>query len=122
MRPNIEVMCIVKFQYATSAMLALPYDHFLVSLLFLDVPITVMVPSLLLTSFLNVFIYLYFISLNLKKYISNIIIVCLCLYSHRVLSSGRMRRIGLLCMVIWKSSTTVINLKTIMDILSIIFK
>ena len=25
MRPNIEVMCIVKFQYATSAMLALPY-------------------------------------------------------------------------------------------------
>ena len=29
MRPNIEVMCIVKFQYATSAMLALPYDHFL---------------------------------------------------------------------------------------------
>ena len=44
------------FQYATSAMLALPYDHFLVSLLFLDVPITVIVPSLLLTSFLNVFI------------------------------------------------------------------
>ena len=33
MRPNIEVMCIVKFQYATSAMLALPDDHFLVSLL-----------------------------------------------------------------------------------------
>ena len=58
MRPNIEVMCIVKFQYATSAMLALPYDHCLVSLLFLDVPITVIVPSLLLTSFLNVFIYL----------------------------------------------------------------
>ena len=56
MRPNIEVMCIVKFQCATSAMLALPYDHFLVSLLFLDVPITVIVPSLLLTSFLNVFI------------------------------------------------------------------
>ena len=56
MRPNIEVMCIVKFQYATPAMLALPYDHFLVSLLFLDVPITVIVPSLLLTSFLNVFI------------------------------------------------------------------
>ena len=56
MRPNIEVMCIVKFQYATSAMLALPYDPFLVSLLFLDVPITVIVPSLLLTSFLNVFI------------------------------------------------------------------
>ena len=56
MRPNIEVMCIVKFQYATSAMLALPYDHFLVSLLFLDVPITVIVPSLLLTLFLNVFI------------------------------------------------------------------
>ena len=30
MRPNIEVMCIVKFQYATSAILALslPYDHF----------------------------------------------------------------------------------------------
>ena len=54
MRPNIEVMCIIKFQYA--AMLALPYDHFLVSLLFLDVPITVIVPSLLLTSFLNVFI------------------------------------------------------------------
>ena len=52
--PNIEVMCIVKFQYATSAMLALPYDHFLVSLLFLDVPITVTVPSLLLTSFVNV--------------------------------------------------------------------
>ena len=51
MRPNIEVMCIVKFQYATSAMLALPYDHFLVSLLFLDVPITVIVPFLLLTSF-----------------------------------------------------------------------
>ena len=57
MRPNIEVMCIVKFQYATSAMLALPYyDHCLVSLLFLDMPITVIVPSLLLTSFLNVFI------------------------------------------------------------------
>ena len=57
MRPNIEVMCIVKFQYVTSAMLALPYyDHFLVSLLFLDVPITVIVPSLLLTSFLNIFI------------------------------------------------------------------
>ena len=53
---HIEVMCIVKFQYATSAMLALPYDHFLVLLLFLDVPITVIVPSLLLTSFLNVFI------------------------------------------------------------------
>ena len=52
--PNIEVMCIVKFQYATSAMLALSYDHFLVSFLFLDVPITVIVPSLLLTSFLNV--------------------------------------------------------------------
>ena len=44
------------YSYATSAMLALPYDHFLVSLLFLDVPITVIVPSLLLTSFLNVFI------------------------------------------------------------------
>ena len=44
MRPNIEVMCTDKFQYATSAMLALPYDHFLVSLLFLDVPITVIVP------------------------------------------------------------------------------
>ena len=43
MRPNIEVMCIVKFQYATSAMLALPYDHFLVLLLFLDVPITVVI-------------------------------------------------------------------------------
>ena len=56
MRPNIEVMCIVKFQYATFAMLALPYDHFLASLLYLDVPITVIVPSLLLTSFLNVFI------------------------------------------------------------------
>ena len=41
MRPNIEVMCIVKFQYATSAMIALPYDHFLVSLLFLDVIDTV---------------------------------------------------------------------------------
>ena len=52
MRPNIEVMCIVKFQYATSAMLGLPYDLCLVSLLFLDVPITVIVPSLLLTSFL----------------------------------------------------------------------
>ena len=56
MRPNIEVMCIVKFQYATSGMLALPYDHCPVSLFLLDVPITVMVPSLLLTSFLNVFI------------------------------------------------------------------
>ena len=56
MRPKIEVMFIVKFQYATSAMLALPYDHFLVLVLFLDVPITVIVPSLLLTSFLNVFI------------------------------------------------------------------
>ena len=56
MRPNIEGMCIVKLQYATSAMLALPCDHFLVSLLFLDMPITVIVPSLLLTSFLNVFI------------------------------------------------------------------
>ena len=55
MRPNIEVMCIVKFQYATSAMLALPYDPFLVSLHFLDVPITVIVPSLLLTSFLMFF-------------------------------------------------------------------
>ena len=47
MRPNIEVMYTDKCQYATSAMLALPYDHFLVSLLFLDVPITVIVPSLL---------------------------------------------------------------------------
>ena len=45
MRPNIEVMCTDKFQYATSATLALPYDHFLVSLLFLDVSITVIVPS-----------------------------------------------------------------------------
>ena len=35
MRPNIEVMRIVKFQYATSAMLSLTYDHFLVLLLFL---------------------------------------------------------------------------------------
>ena len=52
MRPNIEVMCRVKFQYTTSAMLALLYDHFLVSLLFLEEPITVIVPSLLLTSFL----------------------------------------------------------------------
>ena len=52
MRPNIEVMCIVKFQYATSAMLALSNDHFLVSLLFLDVPITVIVPSLLLNVFI----------------------------------------------------------------------
>ena len=52
---HIEVICIVKFQYATSAMLALPYDHYLVSLLFLDVPITVIVPSLLLITFLNVF-------------------------------------------------------------------
>ena len=59
MRPNIEVMCIVKFQYVTSAMLALPYDHFLVSLLFLDVPIAVIVPSLLLTSFLNILFNLY---------------------------------------------------------------
>ena len=41
MRPNTEVMCIVKFQYATSAMLALPYYPFLVSLLFLDVIDTV---------------------------------------------------------------------------------
>ena len=41
MRPNIEVMCIVKFQYATSAMIALPYDHFVVSLFFLDVIDTV---------------------------------------------------------------------------------
>ena len=54
--PNIEVMCIDKFQYATSALLVLPYDHCLVSLLFLDVPITVIVPFLLLTSFLNVYI------------------------------------------------------------------
>ena len=51
MYPNTEVMCMVKIQYATSAMLALPYDHCLVWLLFLDVPITVIVPSLLLTSF-----------------------------------------------------------------------
>ena len=56
MCPNKEVMCIVKFQYTTSAMLALAYDHCFVSLLFLDVPITVLVPSLLLTSFLNVFV------------------------------------------------------------------
>ena len=35
------------------SMLALPYDYFLVSLLFLDVPITVIVLSLILTSFLN---------------------------------------------------------------------
>ena len=56
MRPNIVVMCIDKFQYATSAMLALPYDHCLVSLLFLDVPITVIVPSLLLASFLKILI------------------------------------------------------------------
>ena len=40
-RPNIEAMFIGKFQYATSAMLALPYDPFLVSLLFLDVIDTV---------------------------------------------------------------------------------
>ena len=58
MHSNTEVMYIVKFQYTTSAMLALPHDHFLVLLLFLDVPITVIVPSLLLTSFLNVFIEL----------------------------------------------------------------
>ena len=51
MRPNIEVMCIVKFQYATSAMLALPCDHFLVSLLFLDVAITVILLSLLMFLF-----------------------------------------------------------------------
>ena len=37
----------VRFQYATSAMLALPYDHCLV---LLDVPITVIVSSLFLTS------------------------------------------------------------------------
>ena len=43
MCPNIEVMCMVKFQYA---MLALSYDHFLVLLLFLDVPIIVIVPSI----------------------------------------------------------------------------
>ena len=48
--PSDISMCIVKFQYATSAMLTLPYVHCLVSLLFLDVPITI-----LLTSFLNVF-------------------------------------------------------------------
>ena len=56
MRQNI-VMCIVKFQYATSAMLALPYDHFLVSLLFLDVIGTVAGtgPSLLLISFFKCF-------------------------------------------------------------------
>ena len=59
MPPNVEVMCIVKFQYATSAMLTLPYDHFLVSLLFLDMPFTVIVPTLLLTSFLNVLFNLY---------------------------------------------------------------
>ena len=35
------------------SMLALPYDYFLVSLLFLDVPIIVIVLSLILTSFLN---------------------------------------------------------------------
>ena len=46
MHPSIEVMCIVKFQYATFAMLALPFDHCLVSLLFLDVSITVIVPSI----------------------------------------------------------------------------
>ena len=47
MRPSIEVMCIVKFQYATSAMLALPYyDHSLVSLLFLDVLNTVIVRTI----------------------------------------------------------------------------
>ena len=73
MRPNIEVMCIVKFQYATSAMLALPYDHFLVSLLFLDVPITVIVPSLLLTStciapfFLLIFILKVFLAKTRNK-------------------------------------------------------
>ena len=52
MRP--KDVYIVKFQYATSVMLALLYDHCLVSLLHLNVPITVIVPSLLLTSFLNV--------------------------------------------------------------------
>ena len=41
MHPNIEVMCIIKFQYATSAWLALPYDHCLVSLLFPYMSITV---------------------------------------------------------------------------------
>ena len=60
MRPNIEVMCIVKFQYATLAMLALPFDHFLVSLLFLDALISVIVPSLLLISFLNVLFNLHY--------------------------------------------------------------
>ena len=56
MKPYINrVMKTIEGDF-TSAMLALPYDHFLVSLLFLDVPITVIVPSLLLTSILNVYI------------------------------------------------------------------
>ena len=65
MHPNTEVMFIVKFQYAmaTSAMLALPYDHFLVLLLFLDVPITAIMPSPFLTSFLNVLFNLYMVVL-----------------------------------------------------------
>ena len=69
MRPNIEVMCIVKFQYATSAMLALPYDHFLVSLLFLDVPITVIVPSLLLTSFFNLYCSFFLVNICFESFL-----------------------------------------------------
>ena len=52
---------VVKFQYATSAMLALPYDHFLVSLLFLDVPITVIVPSIPTFNFIFECFYLTYI-------------------------------------------------------------
>ena len=37
----IEVMCMITFQYATSALLALPYDQCLVSIHFPDVLVTV---------------------------------------------------------------------------------
>ena len=57
--PNIKVMCMVKFQYATSVWLALSHDHCLVSLLLPDVPITVVSTSTAIPTFnyfLNAFI------------------------------------------------------------------
>ena len=43
MHPNIEVMCMIKYQYATSVWLALPYnyDYCLASILFPDVSVIV---------------------------------------------------------------------------------
>ena len=48
---HIEVLCMVKFLYATSAWLALPYVHCHVSILFPDVPITAIGTAILTSNF-----------------------------------------------------------------------